>query len=70
MNGRWIDFDFFDAHNFEYNVKMDELGWTPMTTLRDEVYPDLVAHFYANATKGYHCDAINIYVKGVEIELD
>ncbi|XP_057459244.1 uncharacterized protein LOC130749902 [Actinidia eriantha] len=36
----------------------------------DDVYPNLVAHFYANATKGYHCDMINSYVKGVKIELD
>ena len=63
LNGLWIDFDFFDVHNFEYSVKMDKLGWTPMITLRDEVYPDLVAYFYANATKGYHCDMINSYVK-------
>ena len=41
-----------------------------MTTLRDEVYPDLVAYFYANATKRYHCDTIKSYVKGVKIELD
>ena len=70
MNGHWIDYTFFNAHNFEYSSKMDNLGWTSMTTIRDDVYPDLVVHFYANATKGYHCDTIKSYVKGVNITLD
>ena len=41
-----------------------------MTTIRDDVYPDLVAHFYANASKEYGIDTIDSYVKGVEIRLD
>ena len=50
--------------------KRDDLGWTPMTLTQDDVYPDLVAHVYTNATRGLHSDAIKSYVKGVEIELD
>ncbi|GFS38964.1 hypothetical protein Acr_00g0060540 [Actinidia rufa] len=49
---------------------MDDLGWTLMTTLRDNVYPDLVAHFYANAKRGYNSETIKSYVKGVKIELN
>ena len=70
LNGRWIDLDFFDAHNFDYSTKMDNLGWTPMTTLRDDVYTDLVAHFYANANWEQDGETIKSYVKGVKIELD
>ena len=66
----WIDYTFFDAHNFEYSSKMDNLGWTFMTTIQDNVYPDLVAHFYANVTRKYHSDSIESYVKGVNIKLD
>ena len=70
LNGHWIDLNFFDAHNFEYSAKMDDLGWTPMTTLRDNVYPDLVAHFYANAKWGQNSDTIKSYVKWVKLELN
>ena len=70
LNDWWIDYDFFDAHNFEYSSKMDNLGWTPMTTIRDDVYPDLVAHFYANTTQGYHSEIIESYVKWVVFKLD
>ena len=70
LNGLWIDYNFFDSHNFEYSSKMDNLGWTPMTTIRDDVYPDLVVHFYANANRGHHTEIIESYVKGVGIELD
>ena len=48
---------------------MDNLGWTPMITLRDDVYPNLVAHFYANASKEYGNESIDSYVKGVNITL-
>ena len=48
---------------------MDNLGWTSMTTIRDDVYPNLVAHFYANAIRGYHSAIITSYVKGVGIKL-
>ena len=41
-----------------------------MTTLRDVVYPDLVAHFYANATREYGQVSIDSYVKGVLFTLD
>ena len=41
-----------------------------MTTLRDNVYPDLVAHFYANATREYGQVSIDSYVKGVSFKLD
>ena len=70
LNGRWIDYRFFDYHNFEYSSKMDNLGWTPMTTLHDDVYPELVRHFYANSTRGDDSDTIISYVKGVKLELD
>ena len=70
LNGRWIDLNFFDAHNFDYSTKMDNLGWTPMTTLRDDVYTDLVAHFYANAKRGQDGETIKSYVKCVKIELN
>ena len=40
-----------------------------MTTLWDDVYLDLVAHFYTNATQGYNSDTMKSYVKGVKIEL-
>ena len=49
---------------------MDDLGWTPMTTLLEDVYTDLVAHFYANAKRGHDSDTIKSYVKGVKIELN
>ena len=38
LNGRWIDYNFFNSHNFEFSSKLDNLGWTPMTTIRDDVY--------------------------------
>ena len=41
-----------------------------MTTMRDDVYPDLVAHFYANATRDYGQVSIEIYVKKVSFTLD
>ena len=41
-----------------------------MTTLRDDVYRDLVVHFYANATRGYGQVSIDSYVKGVSFTLD
>ena len=49
---------------------MDDLGWTTMTLTRDDVYSDLVAYFYTNATRGLHSDTIKSYVKGVTITLD
>ncbi|PSS08035.1 Disease resistance protein [Actinidia chinensis var. chinensis] len=64
LNGRWIDYDFFDSYHFEYSSKMDDLRWTLMTLTRDDVYPDLVAYFYANATRGLHSDTIISYLKG------
>ncbi|GFY88780.1 hypothetical protein Acr_06g0007200 [Actinidia rufa] len=30
INGRWINYDFFDAHNFDFSSKMDTLGWMPV----------------------------------------
>ena len=41
-----------------------------MTTLRDDVYPDLVDHFYNNACRGYGQVSIDSYVKGVSFTLD
>ena len=41
-----------------------------MTTMRDDVYPDLVAHFYANATRDYGQVSIESYVKKVSFTLD
>ena len=41
-----------------------------MTLTRDDVYPELVAYFYANASRGLHSDDIKSYVKGVSIILD
>ena len=38
--------------------------------MRDDVYPDLVAHFYANATRSYGQVLIDSYVKGVSFTLD
>ena len=70
INGRWIDYDFFDAHNFTFSAQMDDLGWMHMTLIRDDVYPDLVAYFYANASRGLHTDEIKSYVKGTHITLD
>ena len=70
INGRWIDYDFFDAHNFSFSSQMDDLGWMHMSLIRDDVYPDLVAYFYANATRGLHSDEIKSYVKGKHITLD
>ena len=69
INGRWIDYDFFDAHNFTFSSQMDDLGWMHMTLIRDEVYPELVAYFYANASRGLHSDDIKSYIKGVHITL-
>ena len=41
-----------------------------MPTIRDDVYPDLVAHFYANVTSKYKEESIKSYVKGESISLD
>ena len=41
-----------------------------MTIIWDEVYPDLVAHFYANATRDYGQDSIDSYLKGVGFTLN
>ena len=69
-NGRWIDYNFFDSHHFEFSLKLDNLGWKSMTIMRDDVYPDLVAHFYVNATRNYGQDSTKSYVKGVSTKLD
>ena len=49
---------------------MDNLGWKSMTTMREEMYPYLVRHFYANAIRKYKDEAINSYVKEEPISLD
>ena len=49
---------------------MDNLGWKSMATIWDDVYPNLVVHFYDNATKEYNGVSINSYVKGVKFTLD
>ena len=41
-----------------------------MSTMRDEVYPDLVAHFYANASREYRDESIKKFVKGESFSLD
>ena len=41
-----------------------------MTTLRDDVYPYLVAYFYTNAYREYRAVSIESYVKRVSITLD
>ena len=69
-DGRWVDYNFFDLHNFELSMKLENLGWKSMTTLRDNVYLDLVVHFYANATRDYGQVSIDSYVKGVSFPLD
>ena len=69
-NGRWIDYNFFDSHHFEFSWKLDNLGWKSMAKMRDDVYPNLVANLYANATRDYNSDLIDSYVKGVEFTLD
>ncbi|GFS38377.1 hypothetical protein Acr_00g0057120 [Actinidia rufa] len=51
-------------------VSTPTVGWKSMTVIRDEVYPDLVAHFYANATREYGQDSIDSYVKRVGLTLD
>ncbi|GFS46110.1 hypothetical protein Acr_00g0100260 [Actinidia rufa] len=48
----------------------DLKGWMPLTLTRDDVYPDLVAYFYANASRGLHSDSVKSYVKGTHILLD
>ena len=25
-NGKWVDYNFFDSHNFEFSIKLDNLG--------------------------------------------
>ena len=69
-NGRWVDYNFFDFHNFELSMKLKNLGWKYITILRDVIYLDLVAHFYANATREYGQVFIDSYVKGVLFTLD
>ena len=61
---------FFDFYNFEFSIKLDNLGWKSMTTIRDDVYSNLVAHFYTNSTREYNSVMIDSYVKGVSIMLD
>ena len=51
-------------------MKLDNLGWKFMTTLRDDVYPDLIVHFYANTFRDYGQVSIYSYVKGVSFTLD
>ena len=60
-----MDYNFFDSHNFEFSMKLGNLGWKSMTTMRDDVYPDLVAHFYTNAIRDYGQDSIDSFVEGV-----
>ena len=69
-NHRWVDYNFFDSYNFEFSVKLDNLGWKSMATMRDDVYLDLVAHFYFNATRECGNVSIDSYVKGVSFTLD
>ena len=51
-------------------MKLKNLGWKYITILRDVIYLDLVAHFYANATREYGQVSIDSYVKGVSFTLD
>ena len=51
-------------------MKLDNLGWKSMTTMRDEVYPDLVAHFYANASREYRDESVKSFVKGKSFSLN
>ena len=51
-------------------MKLDNLGWKSMTTIRDDVYLDLVTHFYANASREYRDESIKSYVKGESFSLD
>ncbi|GFS30312.1 hypothetical protein Acr_00g0011330 [Actinidia rufa] len=60
---------FLEDRDLE-SSKMDTLGWMPLTLTRDDVYPDLVAYFYANASRGLHSDSVKSYVKGTHILLD
>ena len=69
-NGRWVDYNCFDSYNFEFSVKLGNLSWKSMTTMRDDVYLDLVVHFYANGTRDYGQVSIDSYVKGVSFTLD
>ena len=41
-----------------------------MTTLREDVYPDLVAHFYSNGKKENGDASIISYVKGIFFTLN
>ena len=41
-----------------------------MTTLRDDMYTDLVVHFYVNAYREYGAISIESYVKEVSFTLD
>ena len=50
---RWVDYNFFDSHNFELSIKLKNLGWKSITTMKDDVFPDLAAYFYTNATRDY-----------------
>ncbi|GFY97518.1 hypothetical protein Acr_12g0000590 [Actinidia rufa] len=61
---------YFDEDASQESMKMDNLGWKSMTTMREEVYSNLVKHFYANASKKYQDESINTYVKGESISLD
>ena len=70
LNGRLMNYNFFKSYNFEFSAKFDNLGWKSMIVIRDEVYPDLVAHFYASATREYGHDSIYSYVNGVGLTLE
>ena len=41
-----------------------------MSTLRDDVYPDFVAHFYVNTSRDYGQVSIDSYVKRVSFTLN
>ena len=51
-------------------MKLEHLGWKSMTTIREDVYPNLVTHFYANASREYRDESIKSYVKGESFSLD
>ena len=65
-----MDYNLLDSHNFEFSMKLCNLGWKSMTMMRDDVYPDLVAHLYANTTRKYNNVSIDRYFKGVSFMLD
>ena len=61
--------NFPQLQHFEFEGIFTRMGWLPMVTISEPIFPNLVQAFYSRVTYGLDALIISI-VRGVEIHLD